>query len=197
MEVAKAIQKSVHKGVKITITNSGGINRLQFLQNLVDNMRQRLFKDHENSTMLEDLKVIDEVFKTETDDARGEDEVKRVACRFGLSEFESVIDFRTRNAYSSLIKTLNILPTTTADCERGFSDMNLTITDLRTRLTIENVSDLMFIFINGPPIADFNPRPYVKVWLREHRSAVSALRGKRSEEINRPARQRVPKTIFY
>lgn len=83
--------------------------------------------------------MIDEIFKTVTDDARGEDEVKRVTRRFGLSEFESIIDFRTRNAYSSLIKTLNILPTTTADCERGFFDMKLTITDLRSRLTIENV----------------------------------------------------------
>lgn len=54
-EVTKAIQKSVHNGVKITIIKSGRINRLQFLQNLVNNMRQRLFKDHENSTMLEEI----------------------------------------------------------------------------------------------------------------------------------------------
>lgn len=93
----------------------------------------------------------EEVFKKETDDDRGEEEVKRVSRRFGLSEFEILVNFRSRNASSDLIKTLNILPTTTSECERGISDMNLTITDLRTRLTIENVSDLMFISINGPP----------------------------------------------
>lgn len=60
--------------------------------------------------------------------------------------------------------------------------MNLTITDLRTRLTIENVSDLMFISINGPPVEDFNPRPYVKIWLRNHRSAESAARGKEQKK---------------
>jgi hypothetical protein len=83
--------------------------------------------------------VLDEVFKTATNDAKGEDEVKIVSWKLGLSEFESVVDFRLRNASSSFMKALTILPTSTADCERGFSDMNLTITDLRTSLNIKNV----------------------------------------------------------
>lgn len=128
--------------------------------------------------------MIDEVFKTATNDAKGEDEDKRVSRKLSLSEFESVVDFRSRNASSSFMKALNILPTSTADCERGFSDMNLTITDLRTSLNIENVSDLMFISINGPSVVDFNPLPYVKIWLKDHRSAVSAPRGKERQESN-------------
>jgi hypothetical protein len=79
--------------------------------------------------------VFDEVFKTTINDAKGEDEVKIVSRKLGLSEFESAVDFRLRNALSSFMKALIILPTSTADCERGFSDMNLTITDLRTSLT--------------------------------------------------------------
>ena len=129
------------------------------------------------------LLVIEEVFKIETDDIRGEEEVKRVSRRFELSEFESLVNFRTRNASSDLIKTLNILPTTTSECERGFFDMNLTLTDLRTHLTIENVSDLIFISINDPPVEEFNPQPYVKIWLRDHRSANSAPRGKEKKKI--------------
>ncbi|KAL4104267.1 hypothetical protein QTP88_019576 [Uroleucon formosanum] len=117
-----------------------------------------------------------------TNDAKGEDEVKRVSRTLGFSELESVVDFRSRNVFSSFMKALNILPASTADCERGFSDMNLTITDLRTSLNIENVSDLMFISINGPSVADFNPRPYIKIWLRDHRSAVSTPRGKERKE---------------
>ncbi|XP_025198296.1 E3 SUMO-protein ligase KIAA1586-like, partial [Melanaphis sacchari] len=147
-------------------------------------MRQRLFDDSKNKTMLEDIQVIDEVFKVATNDAKGEDEVKRVSRTLGFSEFESVVDFRSRNVFSSFMKALNILPTSTADCEQGFSDMNLTITDLRTSLNIENVSDLMFISINGPSVADFNPRPYIKIWLRDHRSAVSTPRGKERKEID-------------
>ncbi|XP_060842821.1 E3 SUMO-protein ligase KIAA1586-like [Rhopalosiphum padi] len=183
-EIIEAIQKGINKGVNITMTKSGGINRLQFLQNLVDRMRQRLFDDSKNKTMLEDIQVIDEVFKVAINDAKGEDEVKRVSRTLGFSKFESVVDFRSRNVFSSFMKALNILPTSTADCERGFSDMNLTITDLRTSLNIENVSDLMFISINGPSIADFNPRPYIKIWLRDHRSAVSTPRGKERKEID-------------
>jgi hypothetical protein len=60
--------------------------------------------------------------------------------------------------------------------------MNLIISDLRNRLTIKNVSDLMFISINGPPVEDFNPRPYVKIWLRNHRSADSVPRGKEQKK---------------
>lgn len=56
-EIMEAIQEGVHKGVNITITKSGGINRLQFLQNLVDRMRRRLFDDSNNNSILEDLKV--------------------------------------------------------------------------------------------------------------------------------------------
>lgn len=56
-EIMEAIHEGVHKGVNITITKSGGINRLQFLQNLVDRMRWRLFDDSNNNSILEDLKV--------------------------------------------------------------------------------------------------------------------------------------------
>jgi hypothetical protein len=128
--------------------------------------------------------VFDGVFKTATNDAKGEDEVKIVSRKLGVSKFESVVDFRLRNALSSFMKALTVLPTSTADCERGFSDMNLTITDLRTSLNIENVSDLMFISTNSPSVADFNPRPYVKIWLKDHRLAVSALQGKERQESN-------------
>jgi len=34
-------------------------------------------------------------------------------------------------------------------------------------LTIENVSALMFVSKNGPPVEDFRPRPYVKFSLRD------------------------------
>lgn len=129
--------------------------------------------------------MIDKVFKVATNDVKGEDEVKRVSRSLGFSEFENVVDFRSRNVFSNFMKALNILPTSTTDCKRGFFDINLTIADLRTSLNIENVSDLMFISTNGPYnnnnkiiVTDFNPRLYVTIWLRDHGSAVSTSRGK-------------------
>lgn len=111
-EVSEAVQNRVLKGVdiKATITKSEAIKRLQFMQSLVDRMRQRLFNEPTHNTILEDLKertVIDEVFKTVSDDAKREKEGKSVTLRFGLPEFES-IEFRSRDASSTLLKTLNI-----------------------------------------------------------------------------------------
>ena len=40
----------------------------------------------------------------------------------------------------------------TAECERGFSCMNLTMTDLRSTVLIDLVASLMFINIHGPPV---------------------------------------------
>jgi len=67
-----------------------------------------------------------------------------------------------------LIKTL---PVSTAECERGFRLMNLICSDLRSKLTIQNISKLMFINVNGPPLSQWNPTDYVKSWLFKHRSA--------------------------
>ena len=42
------------------------------------------------------------------------------------------------------------LPISTAACERGFSQMNIVCSDLRSSLTVAHMSFLMFIGIVGP-----------------------------------------------
>src|SRR6476469_9422312 len=66
---------------------------------------------------------------------------------------------------------LKTLPCSTAECERGFSIMNNILTDLRSSLSIKHVESLMFIKLNGTPLAQFQALPYVKSWLFHHRSA--------------------------
>jgi phosphoribosyl-dephospho-CoA transferase len=56
-DIIEAIQKRIYKGINITITKSGGINRSQLLKNIVDRMRQRLFNDLKNKSIIQDLKV--------------------------------------------------------------------------------------------------------------------------------------------
>ena len=59
-----------------------------------------------------------------------------------------------------------------AECERGFSILNLICTDLRYKLTVGNIANLMFLNINGPPLHFWNPELYVKPWLvNQNRSA--------------------------
>ena len=52
--------------------------------------------------------------------------------------------------------TLTISPTT-AECERGFSQMNQVKTQLRTSLNQETISSLLRIKIDGPTLANYNP----------------------------------------
>lgn len=64
-----------------------------------------------------------------------------------------------------LLLALNTVPVCTAECERGFSQMNLIISPTRNCLSVETVSSLLFGKLVGPPLAKFIPLPYVKSWL--------------------------------
>uniref|UniRef100_A0A3Q2D4V7 HAT C-terminal dimerisation domain-containing protein n=1 Tax=Cyprinodon variegatus TaxID=28743 RepID=A0A3Q2D4V7_CYPVA len=70
-----------------------------------------------------------------------------------------------------LITCMQTIPCSTAECERWFSLMNNICTDKRSSLLLSNISELMMISINGPPVNLLEPRKYVTTWLRNHRSA--------------------------
>src|ERR1043165_5863459 len=70
-----------------------------------------------------------------------------------------------RNPLRDLLNGVGTVPVSTAACERGFSKMNLICTSLRSQLSTEHISSLMFISINGPPLAVWQPLPYVQSWL--------------------------------
>jgi len=61
--------------------------------------------------------------------------------------------------------TIDTIPVTSADAERGFSTMNIICSSLRSRISVERLSSLIFISFVGPPLTQFNPLPYVKKWL--------------------------------
>ena len=70
-----------------------------------------------------------------------------------------------------MLLAVNTIPCSTVECERAFSAMNLISTNLRSHLTVDNLSNLMFIHINGPPLRMFKPRKHTETWLLYHRSA--------------------------
>ncbi|XP_060872773.1 zinc finger protein 436-like [Metopolophium dirhodum] len=72
--------------------------------------------------------------------------------------------------FEPILNTITSLPCSTAECERCFSLMNNIITNLRASVLISDVSILMFIKSNGPPIEELNPEIYVRSWLKNHRS---------------------------
>ncbi|CAI6358033.1 unnamed protein product [Macrosiphum euphorbiae] len=107
----------------------------------------------------------------------GEDEIKIFTKRFILNTDNTIQDFRkyiNNKIIVEELKELNILINTllvsTAECQRGFRKMNLICSDIRPRLSVTNISSIMFINIIGPPVAIWNPTNYVRSWLIKHRS---------------------------
>ncbi|KAF3857412.1 hypothetical protein F7725_009271, partial [Dissostichus mawsoni] len=158
------------------------INAKQFLQSLINNLEKRLSFDGE---MLHDLSVLDTGNWPSTPGIRhGEAQVKRLCRRFNLGEEQAVNGMRDflehpdsePESLKPLIQCMKTIPCSTAECERGFSLMNNICTDKRSTLLLSNVSNLMMISINGPPVTLFEPRKYVTTWLRSHRSATQARR---------------------
>lgn len=157
------------------------INRNQFLQSLADRMTSRLCSDSnsDNGQLLNDISVLHPKNIKPNDVRYGESEVRRLCRRFNVDELQAIQGLRNFTEDSKsipddlkpLLRTLSTLPCSTAECERGFSIMNNIITDLRASILISNVSNLMFINANGPPIDKFQPQKYVRSWLINHRSA--------------------------
>ena len=83
-----------------------------------------------------------------------------------------LIDKEPKSAdLQSLLTCVKIIPCSSAECERDFSLVNIIISDLRASPGVENIANLMFININGPPLSRCQPEKYVKSWLTHHHSA--------------------------
>lgn len=68
-----------------------------------------------------------------------------------------------------IMNIANTLPVSTAECDKGFSKMNLICTDLKSMLTVSHMSTLLFVLINGPPVSHWQPMLYLKTWLPSNR----------------------------
>lgn len=140
-----------------------------------DARRQKL------ASILTKLSVLDPSFwPSQMDDDYGEADIRQLCAHFRLpygNIREAYCDFKdsggkhTSDQLRPLSNCVNTIPCSTSECERGFSAMNLIITDLRSQLLIQHVSSLMFIKVNGPPLTLWRPEKYVQSWLIRHRSA--------------------------
>lgn len=181
-------EKGSFKGVHISSSDKekhdAYSHRQQFCQALVDNLNQRFM---EATDVVKSITVLDQTLWPEEEAERllyGEVEVKRLSKTLGLNSSVILDQFRMLKAgYSegedlkSFKNDLMCLPISTAECERGFSEMNLARCKLRNALTISRVSQLLFLKINGPQLHNFNTAKYVRSWINKgHRSATSQNR---------------------
>ncbi|CAG2191828.1 unnamed protein product [Mytilus edulis] len=65
-----------------------------------------------------------------------------------------------------LIEIMLTISSSSAACERVFSQMNIIKSPLRSKLTQENLQNQMQIVVNGVSIKEFDPRPSVIYWLK-------------------------------
>jgi hypothetical protein len=179
-ETLLAEQHNTFKGVTLHPGSKcdAKINHKQFFRSLSTNLRTRMINVTTNDQLrmlVEDLKVLypanwpDDVPAT-----YGEESIVRLARRFKVDERPAVRAFReyTSNGgravpgdLRSLFISSATLPVSTAECERGFSQMNLIMTPSRNALATPTLAALLFIKLVGPPLGQFKPAEYVKSWL--------------------------------
>ncbi|XP_062260281.1 E3 SUMO-protein ligase KIAA1586-like [Platichthys flesus] len=186
-KIHAGITSGQFKGVVLRETQPK-INKPQFYQSILDNLRKRL----PDSELIAMLKPLDQHFwPSERSDVVlfGEREVGRFAKLLGESSTEAIEEFRDWKLQGSQGKILNklivachtVLPTS-AECERGFSACNDTDDKTRNRLRAPSLAALLFIDLNGPPIEKFNPVPFVLSWLKKgHRTSASWIPGPRPQ----------------
>ena len=112
----------------------------------------------------------------------GEAKLFQLCNRFHVPEGEMITCFREfcsnpKNIPRALndkllCGALETIPVSSAEAERGSSQMNLIVTQLRSKTTVSHVASLLFINVNGPPPHLLNPASAAKLWLQRHRSAI-------------------------
>jgi len=191
----------LHNGSKCDVL----IKREQFFRSLANNMKNRLLtvqsshvsvSDNADAiryeTLINQLKVLcpdnwpDELASSSCT-LYGEDDVMSLAQRFKVDVRRSVRAFRDYrdkggkripDELKPLMTAIDTVPVCTAECERGFSQMNLIMSPTRNSLKVDTVAHLLFGKLVGPPLASFNPSRYVQSWLAKGRHSADDTNSK-------------------
>ncbi|XP_057881471.1 PR domain-containing protein 11 isoform X3 [Melospiza georgiana] len=116
----------------------------------------------------------------------------REVCREGMDTRGSLlmewrelkVDYYTKNGFKDLlshickykqrfpllnkiVQILKVLPTSSACCEKGRTALQRVRKNNRSRLTLEQLSDLLTVAVNGPPIANFDCKRALDSWFEE------------------------------
>lgn len=186
-----------------------GINAQKFYDSLASSLRKRLMTTSaskmphggssthvsEYDDILSSCRTIyPRYWPDDYDILYGEAEVVSMCKRLHLPERPAINAFREYKENGGkavpgdlkpLVTALESVAVSTAECERGFSSMNTTLTPLRSSLGIGRLSSIVFLSRNGPPLAQFEPMSYVKLWLLRGRRSADHLACRKREKGNR------------
>jgi hypothetical protein len=170
------------------------IDKKKFIEALAESLEKRCFtnlsnknqtKEHEKKNakdyaeLIESLKILNKSNWNQEDEYDyGRNEIRFLCNKFGIDIRSTLNDFSfflsnnvTRHSLQKLLNAIELIPISNAECERGFSQMNLICNDLRCRLNVTTLSNLLFLKINGPNLNDLNVKKYVRSWILKHKSA--------------------------
>lgn len=194
------------KGVVVTDSRKSDvqIRYEQFMRSLATNLERRLMSSNHNTEKL--LKAINVLDPSQWPDdcplMYGQEDVAFLCDLFHLNGSETTIKrslceyidiIRERGftcttpvpeALSPLQNAVNTIVISSADCERGFSQMNVLATPVRSSLTIQTLSSLMFVKIVGPPPRHFDPSVYVQKWIMKKHSLSDDSKARKRKHNN-------------
>ncbi|XP_077143179.1 PR domain-containing protein 11 isoform X1 [Ranitomeya variabilis] len=89
-----------------------------------------------------------------------------------INSFKDLIDhickFKQRFLLlNKIVQILKVLPTSTACCEKGRNALQRLRKNNRSRLTLDQLSDLLTIAVNGPSISNFDAKRALDGWFEE------------------------------
>ena len=205
------VELSAHK-IPVSDTEKANFDRLRdkFLLSVISNLEAR-FPDSE---VISALSVLDPTNMPPEFIFYGEEEIETLSNHFELNaadlvnewqQFRELVHVNYRGhslpeltkvvhanpvikesfpMLSKLLATTLTLPVSTADCERGFSVMNITKTQLRNRMKVETLASLMRISIEGPPLKEFNFFKTARRWLAMKNRRITTLSKSSHQRLN-------------
>ena len=160
-------------------------DRKQFIQALIDNINSRMLNSNNEAAIKNFGALIPDncPILEYPPWLEGETAIQAICQRFQIPEYGIIPAFREyfndpRKApkiiNDKLIQSIMYtIPVSSSEAERGFSQMNLVCSAIRSKLTVLHMytSSLLFISINGPPPHLWNADSSVSSWLLSHRYA--------------------------
>ncbi|CAJ1055816.1 zinc finger protein 862 [Xyrichtys novacula] len=106
---------------------------------------------------------------------------------FSMNGFKEVIAHICRYKQrfpllNRIVQVVRVLPSSTACCDKGRGSLQKMCKNNRSRLTLEQMNDLLTVAVNGPPIANFDGKRALDSWFEEKSGSSFSLS---AEVLNR------------
>ncbi|XP_026877227.2 zinc finger protein 862 isoform X1 [Electrophorus electricus] len=91
---------------------------------------------------------------------------------YSMNGFKEVMNHICRNKQrfpwlNQILQVVRVLPTSTVCCDKGRGSLHKLRRNNRSRLTLEQMNDLLNLAVNGPPIANFDGKRSLDSWFEE------------------------------